>query len=326
MSDSEFQQLETPLRTDTPILTTTSPVAVFYKQKTDGQVLYTAARNGKLTSFTAADYSRPHRHHFFEIMMVQSGIVVNDAGGRPIVYQAGEGCLMNRQLIHQEHLRDGSRVVFIDLDPDFLITLLAEETAESTGGIFQFLLNNLNDRKNWQRSYLDYVPVIPVENRPVQIVLDALQQECSTRKIGAPYFQAGLTLRLLALLQNPNAFTLHRVDLDATKEEHLANMVQRLIESHYGIITREEIAEALHYNAEYLNRLFKQRHGVTLLAYAKSVRLQKAKQLLVITNFSITEVSEKLGFSSGEYFYRYFKNASGISPQQYRQLNKRSDT
>ncbi len=50
----------------------------------------------------------------------------------------------------------------------------------------------------------------------------------------------------------------------------------------------------------------------------KEKRLQYSKKLLKTTNYSIAEVSEKIGFSDYNYFLRVFKKRFGISPKKYK--------
>lgn len=317
MTDSRFSRLESQLQTKVPVLSTANHVAVFFKQKNTEDVSYTAAVNGNLMTFVAEDFSKPHRHDFFELMIVRAGTVRNLVGKRMITYHAGEGCLMNRQLVHQEFLEAGAQVMFVDLSVGLLQSLF--ENTDLKGEVFAFLQHNLDAKADWKRSYLEFTNGWPMTNRALWVVLDSLQLECSTKKIGARYFQSGLVLRLLALLQNPNDFSLRRVDVDASKETYLVGMMTRMIAAKFGAINRSEIADHLHYNAEYLNRLFKKHTGNTLLEYAKAIRIQKAQQLLTQTALSITDIAQQLKFSSAEYFYRTFKQAVGESPQQYRQ-------
>jgi AraC-like DNA-binding protein len=50
--------------------------------------------------------------------------------------------------------------------------------------------------------------------------------------------------------------------------------------------------------------------------------MRQAKRLLENTDLKIAAIAEALGFSTENYFYRYFKDNTGISPNQYRQENR----
>lgn len=64
----------------------------------------------------------------------------------------------------------------------------------------------------------------------------------------------------------------------------------------------------------HLRRLFKQEFGITPMAYATRIRLDKARYLLENTQYSISMIAEMTGFKDAFYFSRIFKNILGCTP------------
>ena len=64
-------------------------------------------------------------------------------------------------------------------------------------------------------------------------------------------------------------------------------------------------------------RFFKKYVGMSCLDYIKSLRLQKAADLLEQQELSITDAAMTAGFSSLSYFYREFKKRYGTTPRQF---------
>jgi AraC-like DNA-binding protein len=58
------------------------------------------------------------------------------------------------------------------------------------------------------------------------------------------------------------------------------------------------------------------------IAYRNSLRSSIAAELLLRTEFSISEISTKLGFTSSSDFYRAFRKQYGESPSEYRKRKK----
>ena len=58
--------------------------------------------------------------------------------------------------------------------------------------------------------------------------------------------------------------------------------------------------------------------GVNFLAYLTSIRMEKAKKLLLATSLSIGEISEKCGYADYRVFTKAFKKEEGSTPSQYR--------
>ena len=53
--------------------------------------------------------------------------------------------------------------------------------------------------------------------------------------------------------------------------------------------------------------------------YLKKLRIDKAQQLIRTTELTISEISDRVGFSDYNYFRRVFKSETGISAKEYRQ-------
>jgi AraC-like DNA-binding protein len=92
------------------------------------------------------------------------------------------------------------------------------------------------------------------------------------------------------------------------------------IQSHFHEpIVLEDIAQVACLSQSHFCRLFKQETGFTPIEYLNSVRLEYAKTLLLYSNYTLTEIADRVGFSSIHYFSRCFKKYEGVSPLYYRQ-------
>ena len=99
----------------------------------------------------------------------------------------------------------------------------------------------------------------------------------------------------------------------------LARRINRVIMSHiYEKITPTDISNILGMNCSYLCRHFKQQTGKTISAYVNEIKINEAKSLLESTELSIVDISERLGYSSQNYFQTIFKEVSGMTPWAYR--------
>ena len=86
-------------------------------------------------------------------------------------------------------------------------------------------------------------------------------------------------------------------------------------------ITRKDIAEAVYLNPEYLSRLFKKEKGIKLSDYIQQEKMNIANHLLKTTNFSVSIVASKVGYSNFSHFAQSFKRIFGISPSEIKQEN-----
>jgi two-component system response regulator YesN len=69
----------------------------------------------------------------------------------------------------------------------------------------------------------------------------------------------------------------------------------------------------------YLSRIFKADTGIPLWDFLNRYRIQKAKELLLLTDKSITAIAADVGYEDVGYFGRVFRDITGVSPRAFRQ-------
>ncbi len=107
------------------------------------------------------------------------------------------------------------------------------------------------------------------------------------------------------------------------EKEGYSRIVQGALEyvaQHFGEenLSVSQIADYLHFSPAYLNVLFKQEMKVTIKQYLGNYRLERAKRMLEKDFDKITEIAEKCGYANGNYFAKVFKEATGMTPAEYR--------
>jgi two-component system, response regulator YesN len=81
------------------------------------------------------------------------------------------------------------------------------------------------------------------------------------------------------------------------------------------------IANSLNMSPVYLGRLFKKLTSKSISEYINEYRMEKAKELLAATNYSVSEILDKTGFVNRNYFHTLFKKMHGLTPAEYRNAN-----
>ncbi len=85
----------------------------------------------------------------------------------------------------------------------------------------------------------------------------------------------------------------------------------------YTKLSVEDLAKACNVSPSYLKKIFGKYNGLGIHEYILQTKFSAAKKLLG-EGTSVTEVSEKLGFSSQNYFSTAFKRVVGISPSKFK--------
>lgn len=83
-------------------------------------------------------------------------------------------------------------------------------------------------------------------------------------------------------------------------------------------ISAAELADYCHCSESYLSRIFKKHNEVNINVYINKVRVEMAKNPLILSEESISEIAYSVGFNDSNYFSRVFNEIIGIPPTEFR--------
>ena len=82
------------------------------------------------------------------------------------------------------------------------------------------------------------------------------------------------------------------------------------------------LARQLHYDYTYLSNLFSEVEGISIEKYFIAQKIEKVKELLKYDELSLSEIADRLGYSSVAYLSNQFKKQTGLSPFFYKNSKK----
>lgn len=101
--------------------------------------------------------------------------------------------------------------------------------------------------------------------------------------------------------------------------EEIVAKVRKYIEEHLSYnISRQEIAEYVFLNKDYLSRIFKEETGQSIVDYIIKKKIHVACELLTTTTLSVSKVAACIGYTHMPYFSKIFKKETGMTPNEYR--------
>lgn len=83
-----------------------------------------------------------------------------------------------------------------------------------------------------------------------------------------------------------------------------------------------EVADYVGLNPSYFSRVFKIETGTTFVEYVRKVKIEAAMSMLQSSSKKVYEICEELGYNNVQYFSNIFKNAVGVTPNEYRKVNE----
>jgi AraC-like DNA-binding protein/ligand-binding sensor protein len=89
-------------------------------------------------------------------------------------------------------------------------------------------------------------------------------------------------------------------------------------------VSLQEVADASGLSAPYFSTVFKEEMGENLSSYLNRLRIDRAADLLMETELSLSEIAGSCGFDDQSWFSKIFKSYTGMSPGKYREQNRGS--
>lgn len=139
-----------------------------------------------------------------------------------------------------------------------------------------------------------------------------------------------LFFRILALLNQmvDSLSPKETLQLPVSAGQKRTNDIICYIQTHiYENLTVADLATHFYLHPDYLSRLFKKHAHISVSQYITLQKITTAQSFLR-EGYTVTQVQEKLGYSSYAYFFKSFQKNTGLSPSKYReqyQISKTND-
>ena len=137
---------------------------------------------------------------------------------------------------------------------------------------------------------------------------------------GEQYIKCLLEILLIDILRTqsekavPNLFFKQEDNEKQICEQLLSILVKNTDKK----LTIDDICSEIHYSRSYVSHLFKKTYGKSIIEYFNELKIQKAKELLLNSQLTISKISDILDFTDLHYFNYLFKKYTGMTPSAYR--------
>jgi AraC family transcriptional regulator len=83
------------------------------------------------------------------------------------------------------------------------------------------------------------------------------------------------------------------------------------------------LSQKLNLSYHYISTLFSSKEGITIEKYIINQKIERVKELLVYDEFSLSEISYRLGYSSVQHLSNQFKKVTGLTPSHFKSLKEK---
>ena len=106
---------------------------------------------------------------------------------------------------------------------------------------------------------------------------------------------------------------------DVKHADAIFQAIQYINKNYSEKVSLDEVAGAVYLSPAYFSKIFKEEMKCNFNSYLNQVRIDKSKNLLLNSKFSLVEIAGMVGYEDQSYFTKVFKRISGLSPGKYRE-------
>ena len=251
-----------------------------------------------------------HWHNDLEINLIREGEAVFQVYQKSYRVRTGEGFLLNRNVPHScsspgnEHVRYSTILV----RPDFLYGDFGSDVERKC---FQPFLQN---------SAIPCIYLTGFDENGKEILqkLNQVEEAFDRKRFCYELKIKGLLCEAFAMILYGHRQELTKFVLANLQElERLEKMLNYLNMHFTEVISLQDLADQVHLSREVCCRLFKKMTGKTITGYLGEYRVNKSFSLVQSGQYSMTQITEMVGFSNPSRFASAFRKRFGCNPGEY---------
>ena len=251
-----------------------------------------------------------HWHNDLEINLIREGEAVFQVYQKSYRVRTGEGFLLNRNVPHScsspgnEHVRYSTILV----RPDFLYGDFGSDVERKC---FQPFLQN---------SAIPCIYLAGFDENGKEILqkLNQVEEAFDRKRFCYELKIKGLLCEAFAMILYGHRQELTKfVPANLQELERLEKILNYLNMYFTEVISLQDLADQVHLSREVCCRLFKKMTGKTITGYLEEYRVNKSFSLVQSGQYSMTQITEMVGFSNPSRFASAFRKRFGCNPGEY---------
>ena len=256
----------------------------------------------KLNLYKGFKYPQ-EKHSFFEFIYVKRGRVFCNINGEDFALSSGDFRIILPTTTHNYSAVDDGEV--------FIVCF------QSKSNILEVLNRTIN-LDEFKRALVDKI-MLEAENAFVFPFTERLVPKEDSPFGSQQLIEILIEQLLISVLREILEDSKIKLVKDSSELKNtIVNDAVAYLKKHiYDNISLEKVCKKTLYSNTYLNRLFKEKKGVTVMKYYQLLKIEEAKNLLK-KNLSVGEISDELCFTDVNYFCKVFKKTTGKSPIKFK--------
>jgi len=256
----------------------------------------------------------PHTHSFLELSYVEQGEAVHTLNGETSVISKGDYFIIDYGAVHGYRSTGSTPLKIINclFMPEFI-----DQTLHKCNG-FGDVVNNYMLRYNYSVININPANYIFRDNDgSIGELLHKMLDEYSKKSSG---YHEILRCRLIEIiiLTMRKSTPPEKIYTDKLCEYIIDYASKHLADKNI----LGSIAKEVNFSTSYLSRKFREKTGTSFSEHLCSMRTEQCCRMLANTDKKVTEIAYLAGYSDMKFFNSVFKKRLGITPSEFRKLNR----
>lgn len=243
------------------------------------------------------DYDIIHTHNCYEFTMVIEGSYLNVINGRSELLNKGSAILLGLKDAHKIKLNDSQSMhlnILIQKEKfEKICNSISSTLLEEFFNLFPMKIELSSDTIFKILSYIDLIKICSdsLKSITASLIVTKIIEEFTyynVLKNASPY---------------PQNFKIILDECNSIKNLNWKST---------------DVAAFAHYSQTHLNRLFKKYLNLSVVEYLTKIKMNASINMLTTTNYSVSEISKLLGYSSISYFNKIFFKNFNLTPYKYK--------
>ncbi len=164
---------------------------------------------------------------------------------------------------------------------------------------------------------------ILIKNDMIYKSLELISQEIKYKRFG---YNRKINICLIDILHElhcscmENALFGSTLHTNMTGNVYCRKVIDYLHSNFMNKINAKDIEQFINLSYDYINAIFKELTGTTIMICLEDIRITRARELIATTSLNFHEIAEMVGIKDPHYFSKRFREREGMSPSAYRKM------
>ena len=256
---------------------------------------------------------RPHWHYFMEMIYMKEGTGLIEADGESYLVETGDLILFHPETVHAIYTAANLPLKYEVLKFDVNKLYTENGYAPKLRSILYSASKSALAPKFFKEAEIRHIPVAEM--------FEDCRKEVAQKDYGYNIIVHNkicyLLVSLIRLWRERGFDT--DVAVVQSSEINSIHAITSYIDAHVGEpIKVEELAEMCNMSYSYFAKNFKQYYGRSCKEYIEFIRICKAEDMLLFTDFDLSYISQETGFSDSSHLIKIFRKWKGMTPKQFK--------